>query len=431
MKDKKLTKEFFDYVNKSVTPYHAVLEAAKLLDEAGFTELPFSEDGKPFAAKKGGKYYTIPFASTLIAFTVGKEVKGRGIRAEVAHTDYPCLHVKPAAELAGPYRRVNVEVYGGPILNTWFDRPLSLAGRVMLKSENTFAPTVKYLDVKKPVLTIPNLAIHYNRDVNKGVELKRQVDLIPLMGGAPKKGEEGVFFTNFVAKELKCKAEDILDFDLFVYNTDKAVNVGVDGEYILSPRIDNLSSCFAAIKGITSEKNKSGINVAALFDNEEVGSRTKQGADSSLLMITLQKLYRALGKEEALYDDIHDGFLLSMDVAHATHPNHPEKMDIPNGMYLNDGVTLKLSANQRYTYDSEAIASVMQLCKKYDIKYKRFVNHSDAGGGSTMGPMVSSLLPMKTVDVGAPILAMHSSCELMGEEDLCELTRMGEALYAE
>lgn len=436
---KKLLKEYFEYSDNAVCCYMAVSEAAKMLNAAGFKELRFADGGKKWKLEAGGKYYTVPFASTLFAFTVAEGKKGnkesaetdRGLRIEVAHTDHPCLHVKPVAEMAGPYKRVDVEVYGGPILNTWLDRPLSLAGRVMLKSDRTFDPVEKFIDVKRPVLTIPNLAIHYNRDVNKGVELKKQVDLIPIMGGQSAKGNEASYFTEFIAKELKCKKEDILDFDLFVYNTDKACLVGADGEYVLSPRIDNLSSCFAAIKGIIDAPAGNGINVAALFDNEEVGSRTKQGADSSLLTFALRKIYRSLGKEEMLADDIHNGFLLSMDVAHATHPAHPEKMDTPNGMYMNDGVTIKLSANQRYTYDSVAVAGLMQLCGKYGIKYKRFVNHSDAGGGSTMGPMVSSLLPMKTVDIGVPMLAMHSACELMGAQDLAEITKLAEKFFDE
>ncbi len=428
----KLTKDLMNYLNNCVSPYHTVLESAEILEKAGFQKLSYAEDINNKQIEAGGAYYTIPFPSTLLAFTVGKDIKAdAGVRIAVAHTDFPCLHVKPIAELSGAYKKINIEVYGGPILNTWLDRPLSLAGRVMLRSEDVYNPRMEWLNIKKPVLTIPNLAIHMNREVNKGIELKKQNDMIPILGNKSDADDTKDYFLKFISKQLKCNKEDILDFDLYVYNCEEATTIGMDEEFLSSPRIDNLTSCHAALSGLINGRRESGVNIIALYDNEEIGSRTKQGADSMLLSMCIERIYKALEKTESMYADIHNGFLLSIDVAHAIHPAHPEKYDSVNNMAMNEGVTLKLSINQRYSYDSEAVAILQQLCDKHDIKYKKFVNNADVAGGGTMGPMLSSLLPMKTVDIGVPILAMHSARELMGAYDQAELEKLTVALFSE
>ncbi len=425
-------KTLSEFIKRAVSPYHTVAKSAELLSGAGFCELKMTDEWK---LQEGGKYYTIPFKTALFAFTVPEKAKKnskqqtRGLHIAAAHTDFPCLHVKPKAELVnGGYMRVNCEIYGGPILNTWLDRPLSLAGRVLLRSDDIYAPREVMVDFERPVLTIPNLAVHYNREVNKGVELTKQNDMLPVLGMINDTLNKDSFFVDFLAEEIGEKKEDILDFDLIVYNAEEPSFVGMQGELLSSPRLDNITSCYAAVVGIieASKKNKAnGINLIGLFDNEEIGSGTKQGADSALLKGILKRVYGALGKGEIeLENDIQAGFLLSVDVAHALHPAKSEKYDPVNNMRMGDGVTFKLSANQRYSYDGVAVAALMQLCDKYKVKYKKFVNHSDMPGGGTLGPIISAWLPMYTVDIGVPLLAMHSARELMGTDDQAELEKL-------
>lgn len=421
--------DLIKYISKATSPFHVVLQSVEMLKEAGFEELDMRN---PWSVVKGGKYYVVPYGTTLFAFTVGEQVSSQqSFHIAAAHTDHPCLHIKPIAELAQKgYLRVNTEVYGGPILNTWLDRPLSIAGRVALKGENVFKPDLRFLDVKRPVLTIPNLAIHMNREVNKGVELTKQTDMIPLLGLINESLNESSYFVEFLAKELQVNKEDILDFDLYVYCLDEGSLVGMNEEFISCPRLDNLTSCLALTKAIISDERCDGINLIALYDNEEIGSLTKQGADSALLSMLLTKLYNALGFDEmSLNESVLRSFLISVDVAHALHPNRMDKYDSLNHSKFNEGVTIKINSNQRYTFDTEAVAILQQLCEKEGIKYKKFVNHSDMVGGGTLGPMISSWLPMKTVDLGIPLLAMHSARELMGANDQLELERLIAAFF--
>ena len=445
------SKRLADFIKKAVSPYHTVDESRKLLEAAGYKALQLSEDWK---IEQGGKYYVIPFKTSLFAFNVpairkdNTNKKNGSIHIAAAHTDFPCLHIKPVAELEQRgYLRVNTEVYGGPILNTWLDRPLSIAGRVLLKSDDIYAPREIIVDFKRPVLTIPNLAVHYNREVNEGVKLTKQNDMLPLLGMLNDKLNKNSYFIDMLAKEIKEKKENILDFDLIVYNAEEPAFIGLDREMLSSPRLDNITSCLALVEGLidsqktdasqkkSNNKTESYINLIALFDNEEIGSETKQGADSELLRLILRKIYKSSAglknaDEITLDTDLRNGFLLSVDVAHALHPAKGEKYDPVNNMRMGDGVTLKLSANQRYTYDGVAVASLQQLCDKYGIKYKKFVNNSDMPGGGTLGPIISSHLPMYTVDIGVPILAMHSARELMGASDQDELVKLITAFFS-
>ena len=444
------SKRLADFIKKAVSPYHTVEESRKLLEEAGYKALQLDGDWK---IEQGGKYYVIPFKTSLFAFSIpagciakssatkSKEstFKKKGsIHIAAAHTDFPCLHIKPVAELEQRgYLRVNTEVYGGPILYTWLDRPLSIAGRVLLKSDDVYAPREVIVDFKRSVLTIPNLAVHYNREVNDGVKLTKQNDMLPLLGMLNDKLNKNSYFVDMLAKEIKEKKENILDFDLIVYNAEEPAFVGLDREMLSSPRLDNITSCLALVEGLIGSSNKAdtGINLIALFDNEEIGSETKQGADSELLRLILRKIYKSStwlknADEITLDTDLRNGFLLSVDVAHALHPAKADKYDPVNNMRMGDGVTLKLSANQRYTYDGVAVASLQQLCEKYGIKYKKFVNNSDMPGGGTLGPIISSHLPMYTVDIGVPILAMHSARELMGASDQDELVKLITAFFS-
>ncbi|MBR4342191.1 MAG: M18 family aminopeptidase [Lachnospiraceae bacterium] len=426
-----------DFIKKAVSPYHTVEESRKMLEAAGFSELSLDKDWK---INQGGKYYILPFKTSLFAFTMPiKESAKKIIHIAAAHTDFPCLHIKPVAELEQRgYLRINTEIYGGPILNTWLDRPLSVAGRVLLKSDDIYAPREILVDFKRPLLTIPNLAVHYNRDVNDGVKLTKQNDMLPLLGMLDDKLNKNSYFVDMLAKEIKEKKEEILDFDLIVYNAEEPAYVGLNNEMISSPRLDNITSCLALVEGLINasaekecnDRNFNALNLIALFDNEEIGSETKQGADSELLRLILRKIYRSFCEDEISLDtDIRKGFLLSVDVAHALHPAKAEKYDPVNNMRMGDGVTLKLSANQRYTYDGVAVAGIQQLCEKYGIKYKKFVNNSDMPGGGTLGPIISSHLPMYTVDIGVPILAMHSARELMGASDQDELVKLITAFF--
>ncbi len=406
-----------DYIKLATTPHQAVAAGADILKEKGFEELVL---GKAFDIRKGGKYYLTAYGTTLIALTIGEHTEeNQSFHVAAAHTDHPCLHIKPKAELApGKYLKIDTEIYGGPILNTWLDRPLSIAGRVALKGEDVYHPVLKLVDFKRPIATIPNVAIHFNRKVNEGIELNKQSDMLPILGLFEEGMNKNDYFIDLLAKECSVAKEEILDFDLYVYAVEEGCFAGVNEEMISAPRLDNLTSCYALLHGISGEVRKDGINAAILFDHEEIGSRSKQGADSALLKMVLEKVYAALGfRADALSDSIFNSFLFSVDVAHAVHPHHPEKYDPVNQAHFNEGIVLKLNSNQRYTFDTEAVAIAQGICEANSVKYQKFANRSDVAGGGTLGPIISGWLPMKTVDIGVPILAMHSARELMGRKD--------------
>ncbi len=420
---------FIDYLKKGITPHHAVAAAADMLSEAGFTELSLQQ---PFKVAPGGKYFVKIYSTAIAAFNIGKKVKaGSTFHVAAAHTDHPCLHIKPIAEYdpskSDNWMKLNCEIYGGPIYNTWLDRPLSVAGLVALKSSDPFTPELRLFDFKRPVAVIPNLAIHFNREVNKGIALNQQTDMVPVLGMFNDKINEKDYLVSAVAKELGVKKEDILDCDLYVYCCDTPTYVGLENDMLSAPALDNLTSCYALTEAISSANPGDTIDVALLFDHEEIGSRTKTGADSAVMKTLLEKLYSGLGfSADSLNDAILSSFLFSVDVGHATHPNHPEKCDPINKIGFGDGIAIKVSSNQRYTLDPSAIATAEMLCNEAGAKYHKFMIRADIPGGSTIGPMLSSLLPMHTVDIGVPILAMHSACELMqasDEEDLVKLMK--------
>lgn len=422
MDDVKVAEDLLKFIDFSVSPFHAVKASEDILKKAGFSELLAT---KEWQLKPGGKYFTQVYGSTLIAFTVGENPRAR-LRIAAAHTDFPCLRIKPAASLAeNGYGKLNVEVYGGMILNTWLDRPLSVAGKVVLAGKDAFSPKTKYIDIKRPLLTIPNLAIHMNRKVNEGVELNRQKDMLPLATMLPKELKDTDFFADLLAKELACEKEEILSYELTVYPTENGCVFGFAEEFISSPRLDNLTAVKGCLDGLLEGKCPDGINIIALFDNEEVGSRTKQGAGSLVLPQIIERIYETLGySRRAYFADIAGGFMLSVDVAHAMHPNMPEKNDITNKPILNGGVALKVAASQSYAGDAEAVAVIRGLCQEAELSYQYFVNRSDITGGSTLGSIASSLLPMRTMDIGIPILAMHSARETMGLKDQTTLKKL-------
>lgn len=410
--------KLFELLDAGVTPFMCVEECEKRLANAGFEILNY---GNVWNLSKGGKYVVNHHGTTLFAFTIGKEFKSNDmIRMAAAHTDYPCLRIKPNADfVTNGYAQINVEVYGGPILNTWFDRPLSVAGRVALRSENLFEPKMVLYDAKKAILTIPNLAIHMNREVNKGVEINNQVDLMPILDMIPQEMKDTKYFLSVLAKDLGVEEKDILDFELCVYCMEKPTFIGVNDTLISSPRLDNLTSVSGLVSALIEGERADGMNLIALFDHEEIGSSSKQGAASILLHDMLVRILRNLGANgEEIDSSIYKSMLLSVDVAHGLHPNKAGKMDITNKPILGKGFCIKQACSQSYATDAEAIAIVCQICDSKNIPYQRFVNRSDVRGGGTLGSIASTLLPVKTVDIGIPLLAMHSSRELMGTADL-------------
>jgi aspartyl aminopeptidase len=418
--------ELLAFLKAGTSPYHVVQVSAAMLAQAGFREL---KQADAWGLEAGQAYYTRVYGSTLIAFRIGNHPDG-DLRLATAHTDFPCLRVKPAASVVTKgYGKVNVEVYGGMIRDTWLDRPLSLAGKLVLRGDDPFHPVVRLVDAKRPVMTIPQLAIHMNRDVNKGVELNPQKDLLPLMTMTGEDADAD-FFDEFLSTEFSCAQEDILAYELTVYPWEEPCRLGFHNEFISSPRLDNLTSVKACIDGLIEGKRREGISMIALFDNEEVGSTTKQGAASLVLPQVIQRIYHVLGYGmEPIQRKIMSGFFLSLDVAHAMHPNVPEKNDLTNIPVLNGGVALKIACSQAYAGDAEAVGMVKSLCQKDRIPYQCFVNRSDIRGGSTLGSLLSANLPMRAMDIGVPILAMHSARETMGVGDQAAITDLVTAFF--
>ena len=423
-----IAERLINAVNESTCAFTATKAAIDRLQGAGFEELALEDK---WDVKRGGKYFINVHDSSVFAFNIGSDFDNGMLRVSAAHTDHPCLYIKPAPEMkAKEYGKLNVEVYGGPILNTWLDRPLSVAGRIALKSDNVFEPMTRIIDIKKSILTIPNLAIHMNREVNKGVELNRQNDMAPLATIFEEEINKDNFFMEYLAKYLEVEVSDILDFELYAYNTDKGEVVGLNDEMISGPRLDNITSVVACLEGIINSSRANGINVIALYDNEEIGSRTKQGADSNLFGYVLEKLYMALGlgREEYLAAAM-KGFLLSIDVAHGLHPNKMEKSDPTNQNMMNDGIVIKRASSQTYATDCKTVAMIEMICKNNCIPYQKYACRSDGTTGSTLGTIANKYLPMRAIDVGVPILAMHSARELMGVKDQMYMEMLVKAFF--
>jgi len=427
-KENTQTKEnqnFLDFIQKGTSPYQVVSATIDTFEKEGFLSLEF---GSSWDLVPGGKYYTKPYDTTLFAFRMPEQVSDQSrFRMCASHTDHPGFRLKPNPDIKEKgYWKLNVETYGGVILNTWLDRPLSMAGKVTLKSNDIFKPECRLVDWKSPLLSIPNLAIHMNRSVNSGLELNKQVDLLPLFSMSLPELNEHENFLSYLAEQLEIETEDILDFDLYVYNCEKGCVFGKDKEFYSSPRLDNLTSVYAGINALCNANlHGTDIAISAFYDNEEIGSRTKQGADSAITQMLLHKIASSCGlSEQQLQDCIYKSFMISTDVAHALHPNHGEKNDITNYTLLNQGVVIKINADQRYATDTEAIGVIQQICQRYQIPYQKFVNRSDITGGGTLGTITSSWLPMKTVDIGVPILAMHSAREMSGVKDVKYLSHL-------
>lgn len=411
--EKELALDLIDFLYTSPTAYHSVKTVKERLDSNGFSEVKESDK---WNLQKDGKYYVIKNDSALIAFTVGNgELEQDGFKLIGAHTDSPGFRIKANPEMVaeGKYLKLNTEVYGGPLLYTWFDRPLGIAGKVSLKGKSPLKPEVKLVNINKPLLIIPSVAIHMNRSVNEGFAVNKQKDTLPLLALINEKFEKNNYLVNAIAKELNVDAESILGFDLGLYEIEKGSLTGINEEFISAGRLDDMWMVYAGIKALIDSKSNKSTKVMVCMDNEEIGSLTAQGANSALLLNILERIALALGKDrEELHRALSNSIMISADLAHAVHPNSEEKHDPTNRPVLGNGPVLKTAASGSYSTDSYNAGIFEGLCSAANVPYQKFFNRSDVRGGTTIGPITSSLLTIPVMDMGAPLLSMHSIREL-------------------
>ncbi|MCI5916044.1 MAG: M18 family aminopeptidase [Bacteroidales bacterium] len=416
-----MIKRLMNFLDASPVNFLAVKNIAGELEKAGFRHV---DPRMPLdCIKAGDKLYVTKNDSSIYAFHIGTlPLAEAGFRMICAHCDSPTFRIKPNAEMLceGGMVKLNTEVYGGPIMSTWFDRPLTLAGRVIVKGNDMLSPKTLLMHVKRPLLQISNLAIHFNRQVNDGVKLSKQKDVLPLLGMVTDELERGNMLTNIICSELNINKEDILDFDLYLADSTPACTFGVHDELISSGRLDDLSMCFAGLEALLAAPLTDTTKVLAIFDNEETGSQTKQGAGSPFLASMLKRIAMAQGgSEEAYWQAVERAFMISADNAHAWHPNYPEKFDPTNHPVLGGGPVIKFNAAQKYASDAVSAAVFAEICREAGVPCQRFVNHSDVAGGSTLGNILASSIPLRGVDMGNAILAMHSCRETGSVADHC------------
>ena len=415
-----MIKRLLSFLDASPVNFLAVKNIADTLLANGFRRV---DPSQPLGeVKSGDRFFVTKNNSSVFAFRIGnKPIADAGFHMICAHCDSPTFRIKPNAEMLteGGIVKLNTEVYGGPIMSTWFDRPLTLAGRVIVRGEDVMQPQTQLLHIKRPLLQISNLAFHFNRQVNDGVALSKQKDVLPLLGQITSQLEAGNLLMNVILEELngnaaghKLCAKDILDFDLYLADATPACTFGVHNEFISSGRLDDLSMCYAGLEALIASDTTDTTQVLALFDNEETGSQTKQGAGSPFLSFMLKRIALAQSNtEEAYYQAVERAFMISADNAHAWHPNYPEKYDPTNHPMLGGGPVIKFNAAQKYASDAVSAAVFAGLCEKAGVPCQRFVNHSDVAGGSTLGNILASSIPLRGVDMGNAILAMHSCRE--------------------
>lgn len=415
-----MIKRLLSFLDASPVNFLAVKNIADTLLANGFRRV---DPSQPLGeVKSGDRFFVTKNDSSVFAFRIGnKPIADAGFHMICAHCDSPTFRIKPNAEMLteGGIVKLNTEVYGGPIMSTWFDRPLTLAGRVIVRDEDVMQPQTLLLHIKRPLLQISNLAIHFNRQVNDGVALSKQKDVLPLLGQITSQLEAGNLLMNVILEELNSNAagrelcaKDILDFDLYLADATPACTFGVHNEFISSGRLDDLSMCYAGLEALIASDRTDTTQVLALFDNEETGSQTKQGAGSPFLSFMLKRIALAQSNtEEAYYQAVERAFMISADNAHAWHPNYPEKYDPTNHPMLGGGPVIKFNAAQKYASDAVSAAVFAGLCEKAGVPCQRFVNHSDVAGGSTLGNILASSIPLRGVDMGNAILAMHSCRE--------------------
>ena len=408
-----MIKRLMNFLDASPVNFLAVKNIADELEKAGFRQVNPKEPLN--TVNEGDKLYVTKNDSSIYAFHVGtKPLADAGFHMICAHCDSPTFRIKPNAEMTceGGIVKLNTEVYGGPIMSTWFDRPLTIAGRVIVRGEDAMSPKTLLLHVKRPLLQISNLAIHFNRQVNDGVKLSKQKDMLPILGMVTNEMERGNMLMNVICDELNINQEEILDFDLYLADTAPACTFGVHNEFVSSGRLDDLSMCYAGLEAMLASRESEATKVLAIFDNEETGSQTKQGAGSPFLASMLQRICMAQGgNAESFYQAIERAFMISADNAHAWHPNYGEKYDPTNHPMLGGGPVIKFNASQKYASDAVSAAVFAEICREANVPCQRFVNHSDVAGGSTLGNILASSIPLRGVDMGNAILAMHSCRE--------------------
>ena len=414
--------ELFQFIENSPSCFHAIETIRKKLNAEGFIELV---EGRSWQIEKGKKYYVTRNLSSIIAFKI-PENDFKNFHIVASHSDSPTFKIKENAEIEvnNKYVKLNTEKYGGMICSTWFDRPLSIAGRILVKEGNLVKTHLVNID--KDLVIIPNLAIHMNRAVNDGYKYNAQIDMLPLYGDNTSKGS----LMKTVAQSVGVEEDSILGTDLFLYNRMRGTKIGANSEYISSPRLDDLECAYASLSAFLSETNSNSASVYCVFDNEEVGSGTKQGADSTLLYDVLRRINMCLGNsEEDYYKLIASSFMVSADNAHALHPNYSDKSDPTNKVYINDGIVIKYNANQKYTTDAVSASIFKSICDSVNVPYQTFTNRSDILGGSTLGNISNAHVSLNTIDLGLAQLAMHSTYETAGAKDVTYLIDALKAFY--
>ena len=418
--EEKNVQKLLQFIAESPTCYHAVDAIRRELGEYALLN-----EGEKWTLAPGGKYCVIRNGSSVIAFTL-PEGDFSGFQVIASHADSPCFKIKENAEVTvrDKYVQLDTERYGGMIISTWLDRPLSVAGRALVRASSGVASVLVNLD--RDMCLIPNVAIHMNREVNNGYKFNPAADTFPLWGSADAKGT----FRAEIAKAAGVEEKDLLGADLFLYSRTEGRVWGVKEEFLSAPRLDDLECAFASVEAMKASKPGRHVNVCCVFDNEEVGSTTKQGADSTFLSDVLRRVTLALGKrEEDYYTLLANSFMLSADNAHAVHPNHPEFSDPLNQTEMNKGIVIKFNANQKYTTDGVSEAVFHHICDKAGVPVQHYANRSDMAGGGTLGNISGRHVSINTLDIGLAQLAMHSSYETAGTRDVAYMIDGMRAFY--
>lgn len=420
----KASMDLIHFIKKCPSVFHAVHAMKAELKSEGFEELT---EGKKWNIKKGNKYFVVRNNSSIIAFKVGENLDDYSFNVIASHCDSPSFKIKDNYKIEAnkKYLQLNTEKYGGMIYSTWFDRPLSVAGRIIAKNGDNFE--TRLVNIDKDLVLIPNVAIHMNKEMNSNMKYNEQVDLMPLYG-ISSDGKDN--FMDILSSYAGVNKDDIISTDLFLYNRTEPAIWGENGDFISSPKLDNLQCAYATLQGFIKGSNTKSINVYCCFDNEEVGSGTKQGAASTFLEDVLKRINDNLGKSmEEYLCALASSFLISADNAHAVHPNHPELSDPTNRVYINEGIVIKHNANQKYTTDAVSSALFKEFCKMADVPYQNYTNRSDVAGGSTLGNIASSKVSINMVDIGLAQLSMHSSYETAGIKDTLHLIKATEEFF--
>lgn len=422
--NRKISEELLKFIENSPSCFHAINKIKEELNEKNFIEL---FESKKWNIEMGKNYYVTRNSSSIISFKVGEELDNYSFNIIASHSDSPSFKIKENFEIESSkkYIQLNTEKYGGMIYSTWMDRPLSVAGRVVVKNENKFQ--TKLVNVDKDLVLIPNVAIHMNKEVNTGMKYNEQIDMLPLFGTF-ENGKD--IFMDIISEYAGVEKENILSMDLFLYNRMKPTIWGSKNEFISSPKLDDLQCAFSSLRAFINGSNKKSINVYCCFDNEEVGSQTKQGAASTFLEDVLSRINENIGKNREEYlCALASSLMLSADNAHAIHPNHPELSDPTNRVHMNEGIVIKYNANQKYTTDAVSAALFKSYCKSADVPYQTYTNRSDMLGGSTLGNIASTHISISMVDIGLAQLSMHSSYETAGIKDTCYMIKVMEEFY--